>query len=198
METFDFTNNEPIENFLILFKEAEDHKVPDANAMTLATVDSNNCPSQRVVLYKSMHPKGFTFYTNYLGKKSLDIQNNKNVCLNFYWSQTHKQVRVQGEAEKLTRAESEAYFKTRPRVSQLGAWASSQSEEIPDFDFLQERFQKFEKEFENKEVPCPPHWGGFVVIPQLVEFWFARDGRMHERYLYKRQGSSWKKSFLSP
>lgn len=198
MEKFDFQKNTPFKNFEILFKEAEDKKLPEANAMSLATVDVQNKPSVRVVLLKGMSEEGFVFYTNYKGKKAQDLDNNKFVSANFFWPQLEKQVRIQGFAEKVSRAESEAYFKTRPRESQIGAWASSQSEEIPNFDFLQEKFKKIELQYENKEVPCPPHWGGYVIKPQLIEFWFGRMGRMHERYVYTQNGSEWKRSYKSP
>lgn len=198
METFDFNKNDPFKNFEILFHEAQQKGIAEPNAMNLATVDRSGVPSVRVVLFKGIIQNGFSFFTNYRGKKAQDLEANPHVCLNFFWPQMEKQVRIYGKAVKLSREENISYFKTRPRASQLGAWTSNQSETIPDFDFLQEKFEKFEKQFENKEVPCPEHWGGYSVLPTEIEFWFGRVGRMHERYIYTLKDKQWQRSLRSP
>lgn len=198
MESFDFLAHDPFKNFDILFVEAQAKGIPDPNAMSLATVDEKGVPTVRVVLFKGIINSGFSFFTNYRGKKSRDLDLNPNVCVNFFWPQLEKQVRISGKVEKLSRQENEMYFKTRPRASQIGAWTSDQSEVIPNFDFLQEKFLRFEKQFENQEVPCPPHWGGYSIQPKEIEFWFGRVGRMHERYVYTLENHQWIRSLKSP
>lgn len=198
MDTFDFYKNDPFKNFEILFHEAQRKGIPEPNAMNIATVDSQGRPSVRVVLFKGFIQQGFSFFTNYRGKKAQDLEQNSLVCLNFFWPQMEKQVRVYGQAIKLSREENQTYFQTRPRASQIGAWTSDQSETISSFDFLQEKFEKFEKQFENQQVPCPEHWGGYSVRPTEVEFWFGRVGRMHERYIYTLVNNQWQRSLRSP
>lgn len=197
MSGFNF-NLDPITNFISLYEEAVDKKMPEPNAMALATVGINNKPSVRTVLYKGILRDGFSFFTNYQGRKAQDISQNPNVCVNFFWPLLERQIRIEGQAEKVTRAESENYFKSRTRVSQLGAWASEQSQRLSSLEALEMRFQELDKKFANQEVPCPPHWGGYIIVPELIEFWFGRQGRMHERYLYLRKGSDWDRSFLNP
>jgi len=197
MSGFNF-DLDPIKNFAILLDEAVEHKMPDPNAMALATVNKDNKPSVRIVFYKGMIRGGFSFYTNYNGRKSQDIAANDNVCVNFFWPLLERQIRIEGKAQKTTRAESEAYFKTRIRESQLGAWASEQSQPLGSFEAIEKRFQDLNLKYANQEIPCPPHWGGYIIIPEMIEFWFGRTGRMHQRYRYQRAGSSWIKSFLNP
>lgn len=197
MSGFNF-NLDPIENFGILLNEAVEHKLPDPNAMSLATVNSDNKPSVRIVFYKGMIRDGFSFYTNYNGRKAQDIAHNNNVCVNFFWSQLERQVRIEGKAQKTTRAESEAYFKTRVRESQLGAWASEQSQPLESFETIEKRYQELNTKYANQDIPCPPHWGGYIIVPDMIEFWFGRTGRMHQRYRYQRNGISWTKSYLNP
>ncbi|MBL7555146.1 MAG: pyridoxamine 5'-phosphate oxidase [Bdellovibrionaceae bacterium] len=197
MSGFNFSLD-PIENFVILLNEAVEHKMPDPNAMALATVNIENKPSVRIVFYKGMIRDGFSFYTNYNGRKAQDIAHNNNVCVNFFWSQLERQVRIEGKALKTTRAESEAYFKTRVRESQLGAWASEQSQPLESFETIEKRYQELNTKYANQEIPCPPHWGGYIIVPEMIEFWFGRTGRMHQRYRYQRNGTSWAKSFVNP
>ncbi|MEN0060362.1 MAG: pyridoxamine 5'-phosphate oxidase [Bdellovibrio sp.] len=189
---------DPFTNFECLLQEAIAQQVPEANAMSLATVDEKGAPSVRVVYMKSVSPEGFVFYGNYSSHKGRDIEAHPQVCLNFYWPVLWQQVRVTGVAEKITATESDAYFKTRPRLSQIGAWASHQSEEIPDLDWLARRVQEYEKQFDGQEVPRPPYWGGWRVVPQEIEFWFGLNGRLHQRYIYQWNGSSWTQFLRSP
>ncbi len=189
---------DPLFHFERLLAEANEHKVVEANAMTLATVDQQGKPSARIVYYKGMIRGGFSFYTNYGGKKSLDLKQNPHVCLNFYWPDLWQQIRVNGVAEKLTVSENAAYFKTRARLSQLGAWASQQSETLDSPQTFQNRLQEVEKKYANQDVPCPPFWGGYRVEAQRFEFWFGHDGRLHERYVYDSSPSGWQTSLLYP
>jgi pyridoxamine 5'-phosphate oxidase len=194
---FDFSL-EPLKNFTALYKEAVKAQVPDANAMVLSTVDGALRPSSRVVFYKDIIREGLVFYTNFDGEKSKDISKNPNVCLNFFWPVLQQQIRIEGIAEKVKRAESEAYFQTRARLSQLGAWASDQSQKIESLEVLEKRVKEFEVKFHNEDVPCPENWGGYRVEPLKFEFWFGRQGRLHERYVYEKNGSDWVRSLLSP
>lgn len=197
MTGFDF-KKDPFENFFTLYKEAQIKGIPDAHAMTLATVNKENKPSVRIVYYKGMIRGGFSFYTNYDGRKAHDIESNKNVSVNFFWSHLDRQIRIDGVVEKLTREESEAYFSTRPRLSQLGAWTSNQSEVIESFAAFNTKFAEVDKKFLGKKVPCPPNWGGYRIIPSEFEFWFGKNGRLHERYIYQLNGTNWKTFLRSP
>ncbi len=191
-------NKDPFENFDQLLKSATDQKIPEANAMALATVNQKGVPSVRTVYLKEVSQGGFVFYGNYKSHKGQDIEHNPHVCLNFYWPAIWQQVRVTGVAEKVSAEQSDAYFKSRPRLSQIGAWASNQSSEIPNHQHLILRVQEYERQFDGQEVPRPPHWGGWRVIPSEIEFFFGLTGRLHERYLYQRDNGSWKTKILSP
>lgn len=191
-------NKDPFENFQSLLKQAEEKQVPEANAMSLATVNAQGIPSVRIVYLKEISQGGFVFYTNYHSHKGHDIVKNPQVCLNFHWPVLWQQVRITGKAEKISVAESDAYFASRNRLSQIGAWASNQSEDIPNIQWLQERVEHFEKQFENQPVPRPPHWGGWRVVPTEIEFWFGNDGRLHERYVYQKTPQGWKTLMRSP
>lgn len=197
MSGFNF-DLDPFRNFVSSLEEAVEQKMPDPNAMALATVNQENKPSVRIVFYKGMIRDGFSFYTNYNGRKGQDIAHNPNVCANFFWPQLERQIRIEGKALRTTREESEAYFKTRARESQLGAWASEQSQKLQSMASLAQRFAQLEIQYANQEIPCPPHWGGFIIVPEIIEFWFGRTGRMHERYQYIRNGSNWDRYFLNP
>lgn len=184
---FDFSLS-PFEHFNREFAKAESQGFKDVNAMTLATCTSDGKPSARTVLFKGMVRGGFSFYTNYESQKSLEIMENPSVALLFFWPSLDQQIRIQGVADKTTRAESEAYFKTRARISQLGAWASHQSEELSGHDELEDRVAEFDRKFSGQEVPCPPNWGGWRVQPLEMEFWFGQTGRLHDRWVYQREG----------
>ncbi len=196
---FEF-KNDPVMNFKDLFAFAERVGVPDPIAMNLTTVTADNKPSSRIVLLKEVDKDGnFVFYTNYNSSKSQNMSNNPNVELLFFWQQIYVQIKISGTVTKTSRKVSEAYFKTRPRISQLGAWASYQSELIENYEVLEDRFKKVEEKFKDQEVPCPPHWGGYIVYPEAFEFWFGMEGRLHYRYIYERSGDGgWLRKMKSP
>jgi pyridoxamine 5'-phosphate oxidase len=199
-DIFDFSK-EPLENFKALFKFAEASGVPEPSAMSLATVDSRGFPEVRVVLYKGLQDNGLTFYTNYISQKGVEIEKKNNVSMVFFWPALATQIRISGVVQKLGREQSEAYFKVRPRLSQLGAWASPQSQTISSYKDLEDRLDKVTKEYEGKPVPCPPYWGGYIIAPKYFEFWFGVEGRLHHRYIYSSSGSSsspWVRSMKSP
>lgn len=174
------------------------HRPADINAMTLATVDKNGKPSTRTVLLKTVDERGFIFFTNYDSRKGLELAENPNAALTFFWSDLERQVCVAGCVTKLPTTESEAYFKSRPRGSRIGAWASNQSEPVPDRAFLEAKWRELEKQFPS-DVPLPPNWGGFILKPERIEFWQGRPSRLHDRFCYFRQADgSWKIERLAP
>jgi pyridoxamine 5'-phosphate oxidase len=197
--TFDFSRS-PEDNFAGEIQNAEQKVSKDFNAMSLATVNSEGLPSVRTVFYKGIVRGGLSFYTNYNSQKSSELLNSKRAALLFFWKEFDQQIRLEGIVEKLSAAESEAYFRTRPRLSQIGAWASEQSSVISSLQVLADRVTAFEKKFAGQDVPCPPHWGGFHLLPLKYEFWFGRTGRLHERYIYERSALSaaWARSLRSP
>jgi pyridoxamine 5'-phosphate oxidase len=171
----------------------------DVNAMTLATVDKHGYPSARMVLLKGVDERGFIFYTNYDSRKGRELSENPRAALVFYWPELERQVCISGTVNKVSLAESDAYFRSRPRGSRLAAWASNQSEVVPNRAKLEERWAEFERKFPDTEVPRPPHWGGYVLTPARVEFWQGRPNRLHDRFVYLREGDqSWKVERLSP
>jgi pyridoxamine 5'-phosphate oxidase len=181
-----------------LWSAIRNHRPPDINAMTLATADKDGRPSTRTVLLKTMDERGFIFFTNYDSRKGRDLAENPNAALTFFWSELERQVCVTGTVTKLPVAESEQYFKTRPRGSQIGAWASSQSAVVADRVALEAKWRELEKKFPG-EVPLPPNWGGFILRPDRIEFWQGRPSRLHDRFNYSRQADgSWKIERLSP
>jgi pyridoxamine 5'-phosphate oxidase len=174
------------------------HRPPDINAMTLATVDNNGKPSTRTVLLKTVDERGFVFFTNYDSRKGRELAENPNAALTFFWPDLERQVCVAGTVTKLPIAESEAYFISRPRGSRLAAWASNQSEIVSDRAALEAKWRELEKKFPN-DVPLPPNWGGFILAPERIEFWQGRPSRLHDRFSYTRQpDGSWKIERLSP
>jgi pyridoxamine 5'-phosphate oxidase len=190
----------PIELFQKWFYEMEafDSNL-ESNAMTIATIDSVGSPASRIVLLKKYTWEGFIFYTNYKSEKGKAIEQNPNVCLSFFWSAMERQVIIKGKAEKIAENLSDGYFETRPDGSKLGAWASDQSEVVPSRQYLDDRLASFEKQFENKEIPRPRHWGGFIVKPYCMEFWQGRPNRMHDRIQYSLQEDfEWKIERLAP
>ncbi len=170
----------------------------DPTAMVLATVDTSGQPSQRVVLLKGLTEEGFVFYTNYDSHKGRDLAANPKASLHFPWLQLERQVIVYGEAEKVSEAESEAYFRSRPRASQIGAWTSHQSQSISSREALDAAYQEMTDRFDQDEIPLPPFWGGYRVVPQRIEFWQGRSGRLHDRFMYQREGHVWTVQRLQP
>ncbi len=174
------------------------HRPADINAMTLATVDAAGKPSTRTVLLKTVDERGFIFFTNFDSRKGRELAENPSAALTFFWSDLERQVCVAGSVTKLLAAESENYFKTRPRGSQIGAWASRQSEIVPDRAALEAKWCELEKKFPGV-VPLPPNWGGFILKPERIEFWQGRPSRLHDRFQYSLQADgSWKIERLSP
>jgi pyridoxamine 5'-phosphate oxidase len=174
------------------------HSPLEVNAMVLATVDKDGKPSTRTVLLKGLDDRGFIFFTNYDSRKGRELAENPSAALTFYWPELERQVCVAGTVSKVPVAESEAYFKSRPRASRLAAWASNQSDTIPDRAALEEKFDEMSVKFTG-EIPLPPNWGGYVLKPERVEFWQGRLSRMHDRFCYIRQSdNSWKLDRLSP
>jgi pyridoxamine 5'-phosphate oxidase len=188
---------DPFTQFAAWMNDALKADVLDPNAMTVATVDSDNKPSARVVLLKAFDATGFVFFTNYESKKGRDLDANANASFNFFWPQLHRQIAICGSVEKTSREESEKYFKSRPIDSQLAAWASAQSSEIASREFLEERFNEFRKKFDT-QVPLPQFWGGFRLTPDKFEFWQGRQNRLHDRIVYTLDGDAWQMSRLSP
>lgn len=189
---------DPIAFFGKWFKEAEAARITEINAMTLATADAQNRPHARIVLLKGLDDRGFVFFTNYDSAKGQHIAENPNVSLLFFWKELERQVRIDGRIEKVPAEESDIYFHSRPEGSRLGAWASPQSREIPHRNILELNYSKYEAEFSGIQIPRPAHWGGYIVIPERIEFWQGRSSRMHDRILFKRDGSSWHRSRLAP
>jgi len=191
-------HRDPIEQYAIWFEEAVDAQLLDPYAMSLTTVSADGQPSTRIVYMRGIKSEGFVFYSNYKSDKGRDLTVNNKVALNFFWGELERQIRIEGEVEKISEADSDAYFSKRPRESQIGAWSSSQSEEITDRKQLEAQVLFYTNKFEGMEVPRPPHWGGYVVKPTKVEFWQGRASRLHDRIIYTKNGNGWKQSRISP
>jgi pyridoxamine 5'-phosphate oxidase len=191
-------DRDPINQFKHWFDDAVASGMKLPEAMTLATATRDGNPSARVVLLKDVDKDGFVFYTNYRSAKARDLEANPQAALVFYWSQFDRQVRVAGTVERVSTEESRAYFKTRPRESQIGAWASPQSDVIENREVLDARVAELERLYGDREIECPEHWGGYRVKPTRIEFWKGRLGRLHDRIVYERDGTHWNIHRLAP
>lgn len=192
-------NHSALETFRHWFNDAKQSNIAQPNAMAMATTDSNGNPTVRMVLLSSFDDRGFVFHTNYNSHKGQQLAHIPGAALLFWWEPIGRQVRIEGIAEKTSSEESDAYFAARPRGSQLGAWASEQSQPIVSRTDLDSRLQALEIQYANQPVPRPPHWGGYRVIPHKYEFWTARDNRLHDRLLYEQSmDGSWLLKQLAP
>lgn len=190
---------DPLRLFEKWFQEALKVKALDVNAMTLATVSPAGKPSARVVLLKGYDHQGFVFFTNYLSRKGRDLDLHPQACLHFFWPELSRQISLEGAVRKVATWESDEYFQTRPRDSQLGAWVSEQSRVIGSRKVLEQRVKEFEKKFRDQAVPRPPHWGGYRLVPRTIEFWKGQPSRLHDRLLYrKKDGRGWSRERLAP
>ncbi|HKX21995.1 MAG TPA: pyridoxamine 5'-phosphate oxidase [Rhizorhapis sp.] len=190
--------NDPFALFDSWYDEARLSEINDSNAMALATADAQGRSSVRMVLLKGHGPAGFVFYTNYEGRKAADLFANPYAALLFHWKSLRRQVRIEGPVVTVSPEEGDAYFATRSRDSQLGAWASDQSRPLESRETFERRYEEVRARFEGRAVPRPPHWSGFRVIPERIEFWRDREHRLHERHLFVRKGDGWVESLLYP
>ncbi len=190
---------DPIHQFKKWFDDAITSDVAEPNAVTLATADCTGAPSSRTVLLKGVDERGFIFFTNYNSRKGHELTQNPRAALTVFWRELERQVCLTGTVEKVTDAESDAYFKSRPIGSRLAAWASRQSESIPNLKWLEDQLHSMRQKFPGDDIPRPPHWGGFVIAPVRIEFWQGRPNRLHDRMRYTRQrDGSWLIERLSP
>jgi pyridoxamine 5'-phosphate oxidase len=189
---------DPIVQFQRWFHEAQEAKVVEPNAMTLATCTPDAYPSARMVLLKGVDARGFVFFTDYRSRKGQELTDNPHAALVFWWHELERQVRVVGAVQRITRDESVAYFTSRPYGARVGAWVSHQSSVLPDRDSLDRKVEEMMERFRSGEVPLPDHWGGFRVVPEEFEFWQGRESRLHDRIAYAREGGRWVRRRLSP
>ena len=191
--------DDPLAFFKKWFTDAGTAQITELNAMVLSTVDADYRPHARIVLLKGLDDKGFAFFTNYNSSKGHEIMANPHGALTFFWKELERQVRIEGIIEKVTPAESDTYFQSRPVGSRIGAWASPQSKIIAGRDILESNYARYEKEFSGTAIPRPEHWGGYRVVAQQIEFWQGRASRMHDRILFTAApGNTWHKSRLAP
>jgi pyridoxamine 5'-phosphate oxidase len=191
-------STDPFGLFDAWFAEAQESEPNDPNAMALATADASGRPAARMVLLKGHGPDGFVFYTNRESRKAHDLKENMQAALLFHWKSLRRQIRIEGVVERVSDAESDAYFASRGRDSQLGAWASEQSRPLAARSIFEGRFEAMRFRFEGSDVPRPPHWGGYRVVPDRIEFWQDRAHRLHERRLFTREEAGWTEGLLYP
>ncbi|MDQ3890209.1 MAG: pyridoxamine 5'-phosphate oxidase [Actinomycetota bacterium] len=189
---------DPIARFTVWFREAGESGIALAEAMTLATATAAGAPSARTVLLKGVDERGFVFYTNYESRKGRELAENPRAALVFHWSALGRQVRVEGRVARVSAAESDSYFVTRPRESRLAAWASRQSEAVESRQAIEARFSELEARFRDREVPRPSFWGGYRLLPETIEFWQHGENRLHDRFRYRRSGRAWTVDRLAP
>lgn len=189
-------NPDPLIQFEIWFKDCTNTNAGECNSMVLSTISKNNRPSSRVVLLKEINDKGLIFFTNYISRKAKELEENPNACLLFYWASLERQIRIEGKIEKITEAESEDYFNSRPLLSRISAIASNQSEIVESRQILEQRFEEIKS---NPDlIKKPPHWGGFRLIPDYFEFWQGRENRLHDRFSYQVSDRNWIIHRLAP
>jgi pyridoxamine 5'-phosphate oxidase len=188
---------DPITEFQNAIERAKAHQV-DTAPVVLATTDTDGRPSARLVLLRGVDARGFVFFTNYNSRKGRELAANPHAALCFHWVSLDEQIRIEGSVERVSGEESDAYFASRPRGSQLGAWASEQSQVLPSRETLEERYREIERRFEGRQVDRPPFWGGFRLTPVRIEFWYGRPDRLHDRVVYTRDSSAWRIDRLYP
>ncbi len=188
----------PIAQFNLWFNQAVSANLPEPNAMSLATASKNGKVSSRILLLKEVDQKGFVFFSNYGSNKGKQLDENPGAAMVFLWLALERQVRIEGNVSKIDKTESDIYFSTRPRESQLGAWASNQSSKIASRKELIDRYNQLEQQYTNKPIPRPPYWGGYRLEPIEIEFWQGRPGRLHDRIWYHKQGEQWKCERIAP
>lgn len=189
---------DPFVQFQQWFEAAMKAELPEPNAMTLATITPEGMPAARIVLLKDFDDRGFVLFTNYDSAKGQELSQNPNAALVFLWAELERQVRIQGQVERISAEESDGYFYSRPHSSRLGAWASNQSEVIPNREVLDRQLEDLKVAYDGKEVPRPPHWGGFRIKPHTIEFWQGRTSRLHDRLRYRLSNGVWVVDRLSP
>ena len=194
----EMAHDDPIKQYERWFEEAVESEILDPYAACLSTVDVEGKPSSRILYIRDFSNNGFIFYTNFNSKKGNDLNKNKYGSLNVFWPDLERQIRIQGEIEKVNNSISDKYFNARPRSSKIGAWASNQSENLHNRAELEAKIEFFKEKFKNIEVPRPPHWGGYCLVPFLMEFWQGRPSRLHDRIVYNKESNKWIKSRLSP
>lgn len=188
----------PMEQFAKWMEEAVNAQILDPYAMCLSTVNAAGKPSSRIVYWRDVADNGFVLYTNYNSRKGIEIAANPYVGLNFHWSELDRQIRIEGPIRKVSKENSDAYWATRPRESRIGAWASAQSSIVSTPEQLQNSVKELEAKFGDGDIPRPAHWGGYVVIPERLEFWQGRPSRLHDRFVYIKSGDEWAMEQLSP
>ena len=191
---------DPLKQFEVWYEQAKVAKIPEPNAFALATAaitQTGAQPGLRMLLLKGLSPEGFSFYTNYGSRKGQDLATNTYAAMLFFWQALERQIRIEGQVEPISAAESDQYFQQRPRAAQLGAWASEQSQEIASRADLEARLKKYAELYPD-QVPRPPHWGGYILKPERYEFWQGRENRLHDRFVYSKQQTTWAITQLAP